>query len=80
MLRVANLEQKIAAQCAGLGVGYLPADRVAGLLQSGALVAPPLAAPIAPVQLYLAWQHGNRGRALRWFIEEFSRIENPGTA
>ena len=80
VLRVANLQQKIAAQVAGLGVGYLPADRVAGLLESGVLVAPPLAAPIPPVQLYLVWRRGNRGRALRWFIEEFNRIENPGTA
>lgn len=80
VLRVANLEQKIAAQCAGLGVGYLPADRVADLLESGALVAPPLAAPIPPVQLYLAWQRGNRGRALRWFIEKLNPIENSSTA
>ena len=74
VLRVASLEQKVAAQCAGLGVGFLPAPRAEPLLDSGALVAPALAAPIPAVQLYLAWRRGDRGRALRWFIEELKHV------
>lgn len=37
-LAVPSMRAKIQAQCEGLGVGWLPRDRVAGLLQRGDLV------------------------------------------
>ena len=78
-LRVPDLRQKVKAQLAGLGVGFLPRHRITGELESGALVA--LAVEDTPESetLYLAWKSGNRGRALRWFVERL-RDEAVGTA
>lgn len=70
VLRVATLAQKINAQAAGLGAGYLPRHRIAALLEDGRLIAPALADPLPAAQTYLAWRRGERGRALRWFIED----------
>ena len=76
VLRVQTVQQKIAAQVAGLGVGFLPRHRIQPLLASGELVelAVDPAIPLAPLQL--VWKAGNRGRALRWFIEELSSHES----
>lgn len=69
VLRVSSIDEKIAAQCAGLGVGYLPLNRVAPLLARGELVALKTPEPPQPSELLLVYEHGNRGRALRWFVE-----------
>jgi DNA-binding transcriptional LysR family regulator len=70
VLRVASMEQKIAAQIRGLGVGFLPTHRIDHHLKTGELV--PLAidkeAPITP--LFMGWRVNNTGRAIRWFIDK----------
>lgn len=68
-LIVPTIDHKIAAQRAGLGVGFLPRHRVEGLLASGGLVALETEAPLPTSQLYIAWHTENKGKALHWFID-----------
>jgi len=69
-LTVATIEQKIAAQCAGLGAGFLPRSRVAELLSGGQLVEIHLEHPQPDSMLYLAWRSADKGRALQWFTAQ----------
>jgi DNA-binding transcriptional LysR family regulator len=68
-LTVPSLEAKLAAQLAGLGVGYLPDHVAAPYLASGQLVTrlPEEGNPREPV--FLVWRSGHKGRALAWFRE-----------
>jgi DNA-binding transcriptional LysR family regulator len=75
---VASIEQKIAAQQAGLGAGFLPRARVEKLLAEGALVEVPLAEPLEPTASFLVWKSGGQGKALRWFIERLTDIVDLG--
>ncbi len=71
-LVVPTIEHKIAAQCAGLGAGFLPRHRIENLLRSGELVVLDTAVPIPPSQLFVAWRTGNKGKALSWFIDRLT--------
>jgi DNA-binding transcriptional LysR family regulator len=73
-LAVPGMSAKIAAQRAGLGVGWLPRQRVAGLLKSGELVERETADPREPNTLYVAWRGAQEGRALQWWLE---RLREP---
>lgn len=70
-LAVPSMAAKIAAQRAGLGVGWLPEARVASLLKRGELVAKAVAAPREPNTLYVGWRAGD-GRALAWWLERLA--------
>ena len=70
-LAVPNMAAKIAAQRAGLGVGWLPAARVASLLKRGELVQLATAVPREPNRLYIGWR-ANDGRALAWWLEKLA--------
>lgn len=72
-LTVTNMAQKIAAQTAGVGVGWLPEPRIREQLDAGALVAVPVAARRNPVTLHLARHAHDKGKALLWFWERLSR-------
>ncbi len=73
VLTVPDMRAKIKAQCAGLGVGYLP-QHLARLEQdAGRLVARQVQEPKADVQLYLAWRSSHQGQALSWFIERLQQ-------
>ncbi|AHX14044.1 LysR family transcriptional regulator [Dyella jiangningensis] len=69
-LAVPSMRAKIIAQRQGLGVGWLPRQRVAGLLKRGELVEKPMADPREPNTLYVAWRGDHEGRALSWWLEE----------
>ena len=69
-LAVPSMRAKIEAQRQGLGVGWLPRERVAGLLQRGDLVAKEMADPREPNQLFVAWRGDNQGRALDWWLNQ----------
>lgn len=73
-LAVPSMAAKIAAQRAGLAVGWLPRQRVAGLLASGELVARQTADPREPNTLYVAWRGEHAGKALDWWVE---RLREP---
>jgi len=73
-LAVPSMRAKILAQRDGLGVGWLPARRVAALLARGELVARRTADPREPNTLYVAWRGDPQGRrALGWWLEQLQR-------
>jgi len=67
-LAVPSMAAKIAAQRAGLGVGWPPQARVASLLARGELVEKAVAVPREPNTLYVGWRAGD-GRALAWWLQ-----------
>lgn len=73
-LAVPSMAAKIAAQRAGLAVGWLPRQRVAALLASGELVEKKTADPREPNTLYVAWRGEHGGKALAWWVE---RLREP---
>ncbi|WP_336368353.1 LysR substrate-binding domain-containing protein [Marinobacter sp. C2H3] len=72
---VSNIDQKIALQASGLGVGWLPEPRVRHLLANGTLMEKAVAEPRAPITLHLARHAEDRGKALMWFWDRL-RSEN----
>lgn len=73
VLTVPSMRAKILAQRDGLGVGWLPRQRVAGLLSSGGLVEKRMADPREPNTLYVAWRGDQAGRALAWWVEQLQQ-------
>ncbi len=73
VLSVPSIEEKIKAQCLGLGVGFVPAHRIENLLEQKILIALPLAEPVTPSNLGMAWKTINKGKVLRWFVEQLSQ-------
>jgi DNA-binding transcriptional LysR family regulator len=73
VLAVPSMHAKILAQREGLGVGWLPKQRVAGLLKRGELVARRTADPREPNTLYVAWRGDHEGRALAWWLEQLAQ-------
>ncbi|RZL11086.1 MAG: LysR family transcriptional regulator, partial [Rubrivivax sp.] len=73
VLAVPSMRAKILAQREGLGVGWLPRQRVAGWLSSGALVEKRMADPREPNTLYVAWRGDQVGRALAWWVEQLKQ-------
>ncbi|HJW47735.1 MAG TPA: LysR family transcriptional regulator [Lysobacter sp.] len=69
-LAVPSMNAKIQAQREGLGVGWLPRERVAGLLKRGELIEKKMADPREPNQLYVAWRGDHQGRALEWWLAQ----------
>ncbi|HEY0505621.1 MAG TPA: LysR family transcriptional regulator [Lysobacter sp.] len=69
-LAVPSMSAKIDAQREGLGVGWLPRDRVASLLDRGELVEKAMADPREPNLLYVAWRGDHQGRALDWWLAQ----------
>lgn len=69
-LAVPGMHAKILAQRDGLGVGWLPRQRVAALLRHGRLVEKKTADPREPNTLYVAWRSDHEGRALGWWLEQ----------
>lgn len=68
-LTVPDLQAKMAAQTAGLGVGYLPRWLVAPEIAAGRLVARLPEEGLPTETLFLACRVGHHGRALAWFRE-----------
>lgn len=69
-LAVPSMSAKIQAQREALGVGWLPRDRVAGLLKRGDLVEKTMEDPREPNLLYVAWRGEHQGRALDWWLAQ----------
>lgn len=66
-LTVANIDQKIAVQESGLGVGWLPLARIRRQLDSGSLIIKQVSEPRQPIALHLARHAEDQGKALMWF-------------
>jgi DNA-binding transcriptional LysR family regulator len=69
-LAVPSMRAKILAQREGLGVGWLPRERVSSLLKRGELIEKPTADPREPNVLYVAWRGDHEGRALGWWLDQ----------
>lgn len=69
-LAVPSMRAKIEAQRQGLGIGWLPRDRVAGLLKRGELIEKEMVDPREPNQLFVAWRGDHQGRALDWWLDQ----------
>ncbi|WP_457096106.1 LysR family transcriptional regulator [Lysobacter sp. P5_B9] len=69
-LAVPSMNAKIQAQREGLGVGWLPRERVSGLIKRGELIEKRMADPREPNQLYVAWRGDHQGRALEWWLAQ----------
>jgi DNA-binding transcriptional LysR family regulator len=67
-LTVATLEQKVAMQIAGLGVGWLPEPFARPHLACGRLVARRPADPRPPAMLHYGWRRADPGKALKWWL------------
>lgn len=74
VLTVPDTPSKVAAQIAGLGVGYLARERAEAEAAAGRLVIRATAEPPQSATLYLAWRTGQKGKALQWFV---GRLKSP---
>ncbi len=66
-LTLTNIDQKIAAQESGLGVGWVPAARVRKQLEHRTLVKKAVHESRQPITLHLARRTEDQGKALMWF-------------
>ncbi len=73
-LTVATLEQKIAMQVAGLGVGWLPEPFVRREVAAGRLVVRRPAEPRPAALVHYGWRRADPGNALTWWL---GRLELP---
>ena len=73
VLAVPSMHAKAMAQCGGLGVGWLPLQRVARLLQDGQLIVKRTADQREPNTLYVAWRGDRPGRGLSWWLEKLKQ-------
>jgi DNA-binding transcriptional LysR family regulator len=69
-LAVPSMRAKTLAQRDGLGVGWLPRQRITSLLRRGELVEKRTADPREPNVLYVGWRGDHEGRALEWWLEQ----------
>lgn len=78
ILRVPTVRAKLAAQVAGLGVGFLPEAVAAEPVAQGRLVVLRVAAPKPKLQLSVAWRAAAQGPAAQWFVERLLQVKfNP---
>ncbi len=69
VLSVQTIDDKIKAQQAGLGVGFLPKSKIQKQLNSGELVALEVYIKDIESPYFMAWRRGKKGKALAWFID-----------
>ncbi len=76
-LYVRTIEQKIAAQVAGVGVGYLPKKRIKKELEQGVLVELALEGDNVGFQdLLIAWKTANHGKGLTALVKDICTLSN----
>lgn len=64
-LGVGSMADKLAAQVAGLGVGFLPRHLASPYVARGELVELPVTGLRSPMELLLAWRTDSRGQGLQ---------------
>lgn len=69
-LSVTTIPQKISAQMAGLGCGYLPRCAVQSYVEQGRLVELATESGSAISPLYLGHRNNHKGRALKWLVSD----------
>lgn len=71
-LTVPTLADKLAAQAAGLGVGFLPEKLVRPLIEAGRMVELEVEEPKPLVSLFYAWHEKRPGKALAWWLKRLA--------
>ncbi len=77
-ITVPSMADKIAAQAAGLGVGYVPLHLVSGQLARGELLAKSTESEREQgerIPVYSAWRADARGKAIDWWLARLSAAE-----
>jgi len=69
-LAMPSMRAKIAAQVAGLGVGWLPLEKVRQHLAQGTLLAQATQDPREPNLLFVGWHSHRAGPALQWWVDK----------
>lgn len=72
-IRVNNMSAKLAAQIQGIGIGFLPLHFAQPYLNNGSLVLKDCSIPRPSQDLYIAWNKGQQGNALSWFIDKLCK-------
>lgn len=72
-LTVSTQADKLAAQLAGLGVGFLPRRIAQPHIDAGRLVALQCEEVKQVAKLHVAWPTKARGNALRWFLDHLAQ-------
>ncbi len=73
---VSSMQAKIAAQQAGLGVGFLPKHLISQAIQAGSLIDKACEVPRAGTMMYLGWRRqAQPGQALLWFTQQLSQYD-----
>ena len=73
VLSVPDMQAKLQAQIAGLGVGYLPKKMAEQYAAKGELIIKHVAEPKPDVTSFLAWR-SNGGKAQQWLIKELQQL------
>lgn len=77
VLTVPDMQAKLDAQIAGLGVGYLPAKLAAQSAQQGLLVIKQVLEPKTVAPIFLAWLHHRKtsmGKSQQWLLKRFEKL------
>lgn len=74
-LTVPGSEEKLEAQLAGLGCGYLPRSTAMPYLQSGELIEKQITAAKPRQTAHFAWRTAMRGKSLKWFLQRLAEPE-----
>ena len=70
---VQNIDQKVEAILAGIGIGHLPRQRIQQQLSKGELIALDLAEDSVH-ENFLAWKISNKGKGLQALVERLSAV------
>ncbi len=73
MFYVQNIDQKVEAIMAGIGIGHLPRQRIQEHLRSGALIPLELGEETI-TEVYLAWKIGNKGKGVQALTQRLSAV------
>jgi DNA-binding transcriptional LysR family regulator len=73
VLTVPDMQAKLAAQIAGLGVGYLPRKLAEQYAATGQLVIKQVAEPKPEATSFLAWR-SKGGKAQQWLLNELQQL------
>lgn len=69
-LTVPSVDDKLAAQIAGLGCGHLPRRSAQPHLDAGRLIEKQTSETKPDGTLYYAWRSDARGKCLKWFLQQ----------
>lgn len=72
VLTVSNMQEKLHAQIAGLGIGYLPKKLAEQYAQQGLLVIKTVTEPKPEVMCQIAWR-SNGGKAQLWLLKALQK-------